>query len=112
MDLGSEGNPARSGGHPGGARDAGGRSAGGGDDPAVEMTEELHQIVPARQCDLGAARLDGDDAETGGLAKTPGVDGLGEARRGWGGARRLGLVPLAYVTGRIRFRARNLNDTP
>src|SRR6267142_6220598 len=60
-------------------------------DPTVEMTEELHQVVPAGHGDLGAARLDGDDAETGGVAKTLRVDGLGEARRVQGGVQDAGL---------------------
>ena len=47
----------------------------------MKMTEELQQIVPARQGDFGTARLNGDDAETGGVAKTLRVDGLGKLRR-------------------------------
>src|SRR6266567_8678488 len=61
-----------------------------GNDPTMKMTEELQQIVPARQGDFGTARLNGDDAETGGVAKTLRVDGLGEARRVQGGAQDAG----------------------
>jgi hypothetical protein len=57
----------------------------------MKMTEELQQIVPARQGDFGTARLNGDDAETSGVAKTPRVDGLGEARRVQGGTQDAGL---------------------
>jgi hypothetical protein len=51
------------------------------------MTEELHQVVAARQRDLGAPRLDGEDAKTCRAGKPPGVDGFGEARRVEGGVK-------------------------
>src|SRR5258706_13584822 len=56
------------------------RSGQGGDDPAVKMTEELHEVVAARQRDLGMSRFDGDNAEACG-GKPLGVDGFREARR-------------------------------
>src|ERR1700730_14594777 len=67
-----------------------------GNDPAVKMTEELHQVVPACQGDFGASRLNGDNAETGGVAKALRVDGLGEARWVQGGAQGAGLFMAAY----------------
>src|SRR5712692_7428689 len=70
-----------------------------GNDPAVKMAEELHQVVPACQGDFGAARLNGDDAETGGVAKALRVDGLGEARRVQGGAEGAGLSMAVYLGG-------------
>src|SRR6267143_1664550 len=60
------------------------------------MTEELYQVVPARQDDFGTARLNRDDAEAGGVAKTPRVDGLGKARRVQGGAHGAGLSMSVY----------------
>jgi hypothetical protein len=51
------------------------------DHPAVEMTEELHQIVAARQCEFSLSRLDSDDAKACGAGEAPGIDGFGEARR-------------------------------
>src|SRR6267143_4407562 len=60
------------------------------------MTEELYQVVPARQDDFGTARLNRDDAEAGGVAKTPRVDGLGKARRVQGCAHGAGLSMSVY----------------
>ena len=68
-----------------------------GNDPAMKMTEELQQIVPARQGDFGTARLNGDDAETGGVAKALRVDGLGEALRVQVGAQGAGPFVAVYL---------------
>ena len=62
-----------------------------GDDPTMKMTEELYQVGPARQRDLGAAGFDRDDAEARGAGKTLGVDGLGKARRIKGGVAHAGM---------------------
>ena len=62
-------------------RGAGGLVGQRGDHPAVEMAEELHQIVAARQCEFGLARLGRDDAEARGAGEALGIDGCGEAWR-------------------------------
>ena len=80
---------------PRGNRDPGGMVGQRRDDPAVEMAEELHEIVAARQRDLGVSRLDLDDAEAGGAGKALGVDRRGEPR--W---IELGRVHAGMRTGR------------
>src|SRR5207237_3902562 len=51
-----------------------------GDHPAMEMAEELQEIVAARERELRSPWLDREDAEAGGAGKTLGVDGFGKAR--------------------------------
>jgi hypothetical protein len=60
--------------------DAGGLIGERRNHPAVEMAEELYQIVAARQREFGSPWLDRDDAETGGAGKTLRIDG-GSQRR-------------------------------
>ena len=73
-------------------RDPGGVIGERGDDPAVEMAEELQEIVTPRQRHLGGTRLDFDDAEAGGAGKALGVDRRGEPR--W--------IELVFVHAGIR----------
>ena len=73
-------------------RDPGGMIGERGDDPAVEMAEELQEIVTPRQRHLGGTGLDFDDAEAGGAGKALGVDRRGEPR--W--------IELVFVHAGIR----------
>jgi hypothetical protein len=66
---------------PRGYRDPGRLIGQRGDDAAVKMTEELHEVVAARQRDLGTSLRDRDNAEARGTGKPLGVDGFREARR-------------------------------
>ena len=91
--------PMRPAGRPDGDRGAGRLIGERGDDTAVEVTEELHQVVAARHGDFGTPRLDGNDAEAGGPAKALRVDGFCKARRVKGGVQDSRSVHAGMRTG-------------
>ena len=62
-------------------RDTGGLIGQCRDHPAMEMAEELHQVVAARQGEFGLTGLDRHDAKARGAGKALGVDRLGKAWR-------------------------------
>ena len=66
------------------------------DAPAMEVAEELHQIVAARQCEFGMAGLHLDNPKAGGAGETIRRDGFGESRR-------IGAAPVhaGMRTGRL-----------